>query len=289
VSGRVTEDKLEQLFRAAKNSGFETANGDIEQVPFDHPDDGCFARAHHMAKQVLAAGFPCKKIFAHKTPYAGERPLQVVSEVGFGGRANAPVEVTWLYHVAIALDVVDEHGGVREMVIDPSTSPDAPISTAEWLSGMGVETEKGYEFLGRSFKEAVDNLVRRAKNAALLEALGMAADERDPDAVDDFGYPMGRTSVYTAEPAAYYQVQADEHGNSVYPGPPDFTMDDAEKRFQDYLPKFTEQAEAARRRREVVEAERKAQRDADAIFADFFARRTAAEIPDVTYQVAGER
>ena len=50
---------------------------------------------------------------------------------------------TWRYHVAISLRVKMKNGEIKTMILDPSLSPDGPISLTEWLDILRKDSKKG--------------------------------------------------------------------------------------------------------------------------------------------------
>ena len=102
----------------------EKARSDIA---FKYPADGCYARAHLMAKDIKEAGGEPGKVWAFpKDP----------TDLLHAKTPNDPTgSVDWTYHVAPTVPVEGADGKVNDMVIDPSLF-DKPVSVDEWNSAM---------------------------------------------------------------------------------------------------------------------------------------------------------
>jgi hypothetical protein len=101
-------------------------------IAFRRPEDGCYARAHLMVKQMLAWGLHPIKVWA----FASGDELQVRTPHHPSGH------VTWVYHVAPALRVRFPDGSQHWYVIDPSLF-DGPVPIANW-EGAQVRSPDGY-------------------------------------------------------------------------------------------------------------------------------------------------
>jgi hypothetical protein len=102
--------------------------GALDTIPFDYPVDGCFARAHAMARHIQERGAVCAKVWNH-----GVDKFLVVPGTEFG-------DIEWHYHVAVVVCVEGSDGQVRQMVIDPSLArgDDArPLTLDEWVALQG--------------------------------------------------------------------------------------------------------------------------------------------------------
>lgn len=88
-----------------------------KHIPFEYPEDGCYARAHEMARLLESKGVIAGKAFI-------EGDLRVETK-------NSPKGyVEWWYHVAPVVNVrVD--GQLKAYVIDPSIF-DRPVPAEEW-------------------------------------------------------------------------------------------------------------------------------------------------------------
>jgi hypothetical protein len=145
----VTEAEARRLFAEMASLGFWTTSDQRAPVPYHHPPDGCYARAHLMADRMTEMGYASQKIFAVsgagnlevRTDFAGdifETGQTPVSDPacagGEFGSQTAPV-VRWWYHVAPIIHVRNAQGALIEMVIDPSTA-NGPITIDQWTANM---------------------------------------------------------------------------------------------------------------------------------------------------------
>jgi hypothetical protein len=86
-------------------------------IPFLYPDDGCWGRAHEMARMVSAEGVAVRKVWLY-----GD--LRVATK-------NSPAcGVSWNYHVAPTL-LVEDNNSSAVYVIDPSIFS-APVPQLDW-------------------------------------------------------------------------------------------------------------------------------------------------------------
>jgi hypothetical protein len=147
----VTEAEAVRLFSEMASLGFWTSSDTQAPIPYHHPPDGCYARAHLMVQRMTELGYASEKIFAVagrglevRTDFAGDQFAMGQTPVsdprcagGEFGSQTAPV-VRWWYHVAPTIHVRNATGVVTEMVIDPSTAT-APITIAQWTAQMRGE------------------------------------------------------------------------------------------------------------------------------------------------------
>ncbi len=101
-------------------------------IPFDYPDDGCFARAHKTSMELEDMGIITVKSFL-----VGDLRLKTWSHpLGF---------VQWWYHVATSVHVKEFD---QLFVIDP-TSSKIPISKVAWMQ---LLTEHKYGHIDENFE-----------------------------------------------------------------------------------------------------------------------------------------
>jgi hypothetical protein len=93
-----------------------------DDIAWDYTMDGCYARAHLMARMFEEEG-----VHVNKAWLRGQ--LQIPGE-----REG----MNWGYHVAPLVYVEDGKGGVQEMIIDPSIS-EKPIPPKDWAALMKVD------------------------------------------------------------------------------------------------------------------------------------------------------
>lgn len=109
----VPEEELNQIFsKIAKDPKYA----------FDVPENGCWARAHIMAKELEAKGIRVGKMFVEGT-------LAVRTKKALNGEG-----VIWSYHVA-PLVAVQTKNGVELRILDPSLF-DKPVPVKTWTDRM---------------------------------------------------------------------------------------------------------------------------------------------------------
>lgn len=91
-------------------------------IPFLYPDDGCWGRAHQMARLIEATGAAVQKIWHY-----GKLRVETQN--------NPNCEVTWRYHVAPTVLVL-QHEKSSTYVLDPSLFP-GPVPADEWTGVQG--------------------------------------------------------------------------------------------------------------------------------------------------------
>ena len=105
-------------------------------IPFNYPDDGCWARAHEMCRLMIGMGLSPRKIWIDGSLHVSTK--------------NHPeCSVNWGWHVAPTLCVRGKYFPKRRpMVIDPSLFT-TPVTTTTWKGVQGdpgaVLTETGQE------------------------------------------------------------------------------------------------------------------------------------------------
>jgi hypothetical protein len=90
-----------------------------KDIAFDYPWDGCYARAHLMARRLRARGYEPGKVWA----FANHDNLHV--------SIDPKHAVEWKYHVAPTLRVRIPNGTIQVMVLDPSMFS-WPVHISEW-------------------------------------------------------------------------------------------------------------------------------------------------------------
>jgi glutaminase-like protein len=98
----------------------------LPHIPFNFPDDGCYARAHEMCRIMQGKGIDCGKAWNYGSQFeSGNSTLKVSTPYHPDGA------VTWRYHVAPVIYVQDSAGHPARMVLDPSTTK-GPTDAREW-------------------------------------------------------------------------------------------------------------------------------------------------------------
>jgi hypothetical protein len=103
-------------------------------IPFDYPPDCCYARARVMCDKLEQKGFASEKLWSEGN-LAAQKPDG--TPVTFPDKYGNPEAVTWHYHVAPIVDVVQPDGSVEKRILDPSLS-DKPLSVDQWKALCGV-------------------------------------------------------------------------------------------------------------------------------------------------------
>jgi len=112
----ISAKKAQEIFDKAKAR---------KDIAWSYTFDGCYARAHLMARMFEEEGIHVDKAWLRGS-------LQIPGE--------SP-QKKWGYHVAPLVYVEDGKGGVEEMIIDPSIS-DKPLSAKDWAAKMEVDFSK---------------------------------------------------------------------------------------------------------------------------------------------------
>lgn len=113
----VSEEKARELFDMLRTQ---------PDIPFLYPQDGCYSRAHRMARLLEDRGIISAKIFVTGN-------LQIETDRSPEGY------VGWNWHVAPAI-LVRKNGVVIPMVIDPAIFS-TPVTVSEWT---GAQTKHQY-------------------------------------------------------------------------------------------------------------------------------------------------
>jgi hypothetical protein len=112
----VSEEKLKELtFMLAK-----------EPYAYQYPEEGCFMRAHMMAKKLESLGILSAKVFAWGSNF--ENTLRIKNPYTLKWNY-------WRYHIAVSLVLKTSEGEYVPMIIDPSLSFE-PLTVAEWFQLM---------------------------------------------------------------------------------------------------------------------------------------------------------
>jgi hypothetical protein len=115
----ISRRRARQVFDAVVTLSCHPINVPVPCIPFLYPDDGCWGRAHEMARLLHGMSAPPRKVWIQGW-------LTVAT-------ANNPLcEVTWIWHVAPTLRVSGVLWfGARTVVIDPSLF-DGPVGLGTW-------------------------------------------------------------------------------------------------------------------------------------------------------------
>lgn len=120
----LTQKQVQELFDYAKS---------MDDIAFDYKIDGCYARAHLMARRFEEKG-------------------HLVEKAWINGDLMIPGDdpVRWSYHVAPSVYAYDDQGRVQRMIIDPSVS-DKPLTSKEWSDMMTGHIDNNVQQTGFPF------------------------------------------------------------------------------------------------------------------------------------------
>ena len=128
----ISEKHADYLFEYLSN---------LSHIPFDYPEDGCFARAHAMVRELDDLGINSAKSFI-------EGNLRVETDKSPKGY------VKWSYHVAPTI-LVYKNGKVVPYIFDPSIF-DKPVPVEEWHKIQTLHTNGYYRRAYVTNKYAID-------------------------------------------------------------------------------------------------------------------------------------
>jgi hypothetical protein len=127
VEQTITIEKANALFKKAT---------EMEDIAWKYKQDGCYARAHLMARRFEAEGVRVDKVWIKGDLYIPDtEPL-----------------IKWNFHVAPLVYVKNANGEIQKMVIDPSLF-DEPVTVEEWDDKMSKNTIRGSIVTGFPFPE----------------------------------------------------------------------------------------------------------------------------------------
>ncbi|WP_020486328.1 protein-glutamine glutaminase family protein [Actinopolyspora halophila] len=175
-----------------KRSTFEHHARGRTTIRTDHPEDGCYIRAHLWALDLQRMGAAPSKIFVARI----NPPLSVRTPHSADALPGLPGQLNWSFHVAPSV-TVSTPNGPKLHVLDPSTS-DAPLSFDNWLSNMNVEVaSETTQILGGS--------PQRIQQVIDADFMG------DPAgwglATNNSWMPSGRAMVIASDPSALFFPQ----------------------------------------------------------------------------------
>ena len=99
----------------------------MRNIAYGYTDDGCYARAHLMCRQLVDMDIVPEKAWAFETK---DRELVVNYPNG--------KEQTWWFHVAPVVNVDMLNGTTAKMVLDPSMF-DGPVGLRQWADKMQAD------------------------------------------------------------------------------------------------------------------------------------------------------
>jgi glutaminase-like protein len=113
-------------------------------IPFDWPEEFCYARAHQMRRMMVERGVHCWKLWNY--PRDPSHKLRV-PDTGRG-------PITWSSHVAPAVMVLGPRGP-QPMVLDPSLFRQ-PVSPGTWTARQGDLQSRVEPSLGQVYLRSWD-------------------------------------------------------------------------------------------------------------------------------------
>ncbi|QDK43130.1 hypothetical protein DOM21_17050 [Bacteriovorax stolpii] len=155
VEQTITMERASELFKKAQK---------MDDIAWKYKPDGCYARAHLMARRFEEEGVRVDKVWIKGDLYVpGTEPL-----------------IQWNFHVAPIVYVKNAKGETQKMVIDPSLF-DKPVTVEEWDNKMSKNTARGSVVTAFPFPE----------NAAMMERSALSFSSSDPY--------LPRDSIYLSE------------------------------------------------------------------------------------------
>ncbi|HEX6097585.1 MAG TPA: protein-glutamine glutaminase family protein [Thermoanaerobaculia bacterium] len=119
----ISPEDARELFAYILKMSAELGDGFGPRIPFDYPEDGCWARANEMCRVIAAAGVAAAKVWNW-----GKLEVRTT---------NSPkCRVRWGWHVAPVVRVAHPSGAVNA-VLDPSMF-DEPVASEQWIAAQGT-------------------------------------------------------------------------------------------------------------------------------------------------------
>lgn len=143
VGKTISMSRATELFNKATKMG---------DIAWNYIQDGCYARAHLMARRFEAEGVRVDKVWIKGSLYV----------------PDSNPKINWKFHVAPIVYVDDGKGGHQKMVIDPSLFS-KPVTVEEWDKKMSKNTLRGSVITSFPYPE----------NAAIAERAAIAFSSSD--------------------------------------------------------------------------------------------------------------
>ena len=145
------DQKVDQTITLQRATELFNKAAGMKDIAWKYKYDGCYARAHLMARRFEAEGVRVDKVWIKGDLYV------------------PGTDIRWNFHVAPIVYVEDEKGGIQKMVIDPSLF-DKPVTVEEWDNRMSKNTAKGSVITAFPFPE----------NVAAFERSSLSFSSSDP-------------------------------------------------------------------------------------------------------------
>ena len=120
--GTISEEEVQKLFNEAMG---------MSDIAWDYRRDGCYARAHLMARRFEKRGIDVDKAWLKGNLFFGEDGNNIVG---------------WNFHVAPMVHVKLNSGEIQKFVIDPSTF-DRPVPVDLWARTISQNGKRGGDVL----------------------------------------------------------------------------------------------------------------------------------------------
>ncbi|MEU3269287.1 toxin glutamine deamidase domain-containing protein [Saccharomonospora sp. NPDC006951] len=104
-------------------------------IPTQHPEDGCYIRAHHWSEMLKDWGADVRKVFVGRPPPG----LWTQSNFALGATNSTPQPINWSYHVAPLISIDPQNGnGPEWVVLDPAMNHGV-LPLRDWLTLAGAD------------------------------------------------------------------------------------------------------------------------------------------------------
>lgn len=143
--------KVDQTISLQRATDLFNKAANMKDIAWKYKYDGCYARAHLMARRFEEEGVRVDKVWIKGDLYV------------------PGTDIRWNFHVAPIVYVEDDKGGFQKMVIDPSLF-DKPVTVEEWDNKMSKNTAKGSVITAFPFPE----------NVAAFERSSLSFSSSDP-------------------------------------------------------------------------------------------------------------
>ncbi|MDQ3787676.1 MAG: protein-glutamine glutaminase family protein, partial [Actinomycetota bacterium] len=130
----ITLARANEIYGQLATATFDHPTDGPLPIPTEHPEDGCYIRAHLWAQRLREWGVDVKKVFIGRD---GDG-LVTHSANAFGATKDNPRPVAWQYHVAPLVTIDLGNGGpVLEVVLDPAMGQGV-VPVRKWIEMAGV-------------------------------------------------------------------------------------------------------------------------------------------------------
>ncbi|MBC7427439.1 MAG: hypothetical protein H7336_02435 [Bacteriovorax sp.] len=147
------DKQVDQTISLARATELFNKAANMKDIAWKYKPDGCYARAHLMARRFETEGVRVDKVWIKGDLYVpGTEPL-----------------IQWNFHVAPIVYVEDGKGNIQKMVIDPSLFK-KPVTVEEWDHKMSKKTARGSVITAFPFPE----------NSAFMERSTLSFSSSDP-------------------------------------------------------------------------------------------------------------